>query len=198
MELQFSCLGIAIRACGLAQTSARIPFFASWPATIILPTASVGAVFLISSILSDSGSPGRGQPWLLQACKSPEVPHFKRFLRHLPVPSPCFVRLSFAGSQSLRRWYWQRRDPPHHDAEKPPRQMALRQEQATIASMFAQPPASLCQPLLRARQRLRLDLTLEMLQYASQDELHGTDDKFEPVRQVKYMLANGLSSIWRR
>ena len=29
--------------------------------------------------------PSKGQPWLLRERKNPEVPHFKRFLRHLSV-----------------------------------------------------------------------------------------------------------------
>jgi hypothetical protein len=59
------------------------------------------------------------------------------------------------------------------------------------ATRFHQPPP-------QTGQRYLLDPIREMLQSASRDELHSTDGKSEPGRQVDYMQANGLPSIWRR
>jgi hypothetical protein len=39
---------------------------ASWPPSIVYPTASIGPVFLISSIPSDPDGPERSQPRLLR------------------------------------------------------------------------------------------------------------------------------------
>ncbi len=60
---------------------------ASWLPSIVHPTASIGAVSLILSIPSDStGQEGAkaGSSWYIRTRK---LPRFKRFLKHLFVPS---------------------------------------------------------------------------------------------------------------
>ena len=69
---------------------------ASWPASIIHPPTSVGAVFFILFLSSEFGGPGRGQFCLLRVRKNREVPDFARFLIHLSV-SLLASTCSFAG-----------------------------------------------------------------------------------------------------
>jgi hypothetical protein len=65
--------------------------------------------------------------------------------------------------------------------------------------MLDQTSTSLHQPLLQAAgQRSLLDPTGEIIQAASQDELHSTASKSELRDPVKYMLVNRLPSIEKR
>ena len=75
----------------------RISFLAFLASSDYTPNRFHWSRFLISSIPSDSVSPGRGHLWLLQVRKSLGVPHFKRFLRHLSVPlrSVCFPAAAY-------------------------------------------------------------------------------------------------------
>src|ERR1035437_8312158 len=95
----------------------------SWPALIILQTGSMGAVLLISSIRGDSGSPRRGRTGPLQVRKSPEVPYFKRFLRHLFVSSR--LRSVLYHCRGLSGGHRQGGNPSYHRPEEPPGQIAL-------------------------------------------------------------------------
>src|ERR1039458_3327595 len=117
----------------------RISILDSRPPAIVLPTASIGAVSLVFLIPTASDGPGRGQLWLLRVQRNPEVLNFKRFLMHLSVP---LLPLAFLATR--RRPLSARRrqcgDPPNHASKQLPRQMALRQEQPIIASMFDKPP----------------------------------------------------------
>jgi hypothetical protein len=80
--------------------------------------------------------------WPLRAQRNPEVHHFKRFPIHLSVPLlPSACLLTRRRPLSARRR--QRGDPQNHTSKQSPRQMALRQEQPIIASMFDEPPARL-------------------------------------------------------
>src|ERR1035437_9809959 len=103
----------------------RISILDSRPPAIVLPTAS--------------DVPGRGQLWLLRVQRNPEVLHFKRFLMHLSVPllPSAFLATRRRPLSARRR---QCGDPPNHASKQSPRQMALRQEQPIIASMFDKPP----------------------------------------------------------
>src|ERR1017187_220995 len=80
----------------------RISISPSWLELIVHPTASVRALFFHFFIPTDCSAPGRGQLYLLRARKDPEVPHFKRFLRHLSaplLPSTCPVKWRRAALQ---------------------------------------------------------------------------------------------------
>ena len=57
-------------------------------------------------------------------------------------PSPVLAPASFScRSRTLPRGQRQRLDPPDHGCERPPRQMALGQQEPVIARVFHQPPA---------------------------------------------------------
>jgi hypothetical protein len=133
----------------------------SWPASIIRPTASVGALLerYCSSFPSRAtpASEEAGQLCLPRATENPEVPNSKRFLIYLSVsllPSTCLLarRRALSGRQG------QRGDPPHHASKQPPPQMALRQHPPVVTGMLLQPPTRLHQPLPQAGQGPALDL----------------------------------------
>jgi hypothetical protein len=117
--------------------------------------------FLILSILSGSSGPGRGQRWLLRVRKNPGLPDFKPFLIHLSVPllpSTCLLprRCALSGRHGQCRCaLWA---PPHHASKKPPRQMALCQQQPVISRVLDQTPTCRYQPLLQASQGPAIDL----------------------------------------
>jgi len=179
--------------CGLLT---RNSVLASWPLAIILPTASVGAFlsFLPSRATpaaqkgANSGSSGQAKTgnWLI--CS--------RCLRHLSISPPSIDLFTCPPPLSGRQG--QSGNPPHHRSEQPPHQMTLCQKQPIVPGVHHQPATRLHQPLLQAGQRYLLDLHRQMLQSVSQDELHITDGRSERREPVKYTLANGLPSIWRR
>jgi hypothetical protein len=68
-----------------AISSSRVSFLVSWPASVVHPTASVGAVSF-SSRTTPAAEEG-GQLCLLRARRNTEVTHFKRFIIHNSVPS---------------------------------------------------------------------------------------------------------------
>jgi hypothetical protein len=86
----------------------------------------------------------------------------------------------------------------YHGTKQPPDQMTPGQEQPEVPSKLDHSPARPHLPLLQARQQYLLELIREMLQPASQDELHTTDGKAEFRGPVNHMLVNGLPSIWGR
>jgi hypothetical protein len=89
----------------------RISILASWTASIVHPTASIGALFFHSPHPDRLPRPTRGQLWLFRVRTNPEVPHFKRFLPHVTVsmlPTPGFLPCHRAlyvgnGRASIRR-----------------------------------------------------------------------------------------------
>jgi len=85
-----------------SNSSTRISDLATWPASGIRPSGSVGAASFILSIPSDSDEPRRSQPCFLRVREDSDVTHFKRFLIHLSVPPPSFPRLASLPPRPIR------------------------------------------------------------------------------------------------
>ncbi len=107
---------------------------ASWPPSIVRPTASVGAVSFIIFILSDSGAARTGASLASSGYERAGSAYFQRISHTLLRPPPSFTWS--ASPPPLSGRHWQQGNPPHHRPEQPPRQVALRQEQPVIARMF--------------------------------------------------------------
>jgi hypothetical protein len=78
---------------------------------------------------------------------------FLRDYADLPPSAPDFV----IAIRVLTRWHRQRPDPPQHLDKQTPVQMPHSQQQPVVPGMLDQPPTSLDQPLLQARQRPGVD-----------------------------------------
>jgi hypothetical protein len=98
---------------------------ASWPPSIIHPTASVGTLAFIIFILRESGAAREVASLASSGYERPEVPNFKGFLIHLSVPPPSFPR--FISPPPLSGRHRQQGNPPNHASEQSPRQVPLRQ-----------------------------------------------------------------------
>src|ERR1017187_9475703 len=96
--------------------------FAIWPASMVHPTASVGA-FFHSFHPERLRQPRKGGPALPPpGTENPEVHHTKRFLIHLSV-SPFLSTCLLARRRALSGPQGQRRNPPHHASQEPPSKM---------------------------------------------------------------------------
>jgi hypothetical protein len=74
----------------LENQEPEVPFFRSWPESIVHRTASVGAVFFVLFELDRLRRPWKGRFCILPARNSPKVPHSRVFLTSSPVRAAVF------------------------------------------------------------------------------------------------------------